>query len=258
MTDLRVEKLSVEIEGKRLLDDVSFRVQTGEVVGLIGPNGAGKSTALRAILGLIEACDGHVRLGSDDMNFIPAQERARRIAYMPQGAPVHWPLTGERTVALGRIPHLSPWQELSAEDEAAIEDAMVRTDCAQFRERLVTTLSGGERSRVLLARTLAVGARYLLADEPTASHDPLHQLQVMNILRAEASSGAVLLVVMHDLTQAARYCDKLVLLDEGRLVAKGTPAEVLTDENIRAAFGVKVARWQDGDHEFIIPDTVIE
>lgn len=258
MNDLRIERLSVNLGGNQIIEDISFRVQPGEVVGLIGPNGAGKSTTIRALLGLLENTDGAVRIGSEDLNFIARRERAKRLAYLPQGAPVHWPLTAERAVALGRIPHLSPWQDLSDADDTAIHDAMAKTDCLAFRDRLVTTLSGGERSRVMLARALVVGAAFLLADEPTASLDPLHQLQVMDILRREAEGGAGVIVVMHDLSQAAQYCDKLMLLCGGKMLAEGTPEDVLTDTIIGQAFGVDVARFTDNGRDFLVPSRMLE
>jgi iron complex transport system ATP-binding protein len=258
MTGLRIEKMSVTLGGAQILNKVNFSVGQGEVVGLIGPNGAGKSTAIKAALGLVEMQEGVVRDNVTDVDFMAPRERAMIMSYVPQGAPVHWPLTAERTAALGRVPHLNPWQDMSAADHAAVQTAMEKTDCWSFRDRLVTTLSGGERSRVLLARTLAVGARYILADEPTASLDPMHQLQVMDILRAEAAAGAGVLVVMHDLGQAHRYCDRLVMLDGGKLIAEGAPADVLTDANLKSAFGVEVARWQEGGQEFLAASRVVE
>ncbi len=256
---LQIENISVTLGGSEILKNVSFTVARGDVVGLIGPNGAGKSTAIRAALGLIQLDMGTISDGRTDVHSLPARTRAKLMSYVPQGAPVHWPLTAERTVALGRVPHLNPWQDLQTTDEIAIKDAMKRTDCWKFRNRLVTTLSGGERSRVLLARTLAVGANYILADEPTAALDPKHQLSVMDILRAEAEAGAGVLVVMHDLAYALRYCDKLVLLDGGKLLASGLPADVLTDENLRTAFGVDVARWTGSDGvQFFAPHRVVK
>lgn len=252
MSGLKLEGVAVSLGGTPILGDVSFEIKPGEVLGLIGPNGAGKSTALRAILGLVEA-GGDITLDGNSVKGMSAKERARQIAYVPQGAPVHWPLTAERTVALGRIPHLTPWQDMSSADNAAIEQAMRQTDCWEFRDRLVTTLSGGERARVLLARTIAVGAGYMLADEPTASLDPEHQLQVMDVLRAEASRGVGVVIVMHDLSLAMRSCDKLVLLHDGRVLAAGKPGDVLTDEHVATAFNVKMAKWNDGTSDYLVP-----
>ena len=139
------------------------------------------------------------------------------------------------------------------EDQTAIQKAMEQTDCWHLRERLVTNLSGGERARVMLARTMAVGAEYMLADEPTASLDPFHQLQVMDIMKAQAKAGVGVLIVMHDLSLALQTCDKLVLMHEGAVLAKGTSAEVLTDGNLKTAFGVAVTRWSENGLEYIAP-----
>ena len=256
-TSLHMAGLSVSLGGNSILKDVSFSLKRGEIVGLLGPNGAGKSTAIKSVLGLVERASGTVKAGEADVSAMEPRIRAKKLAYVPQGAPVHWPLTAERTVALGRVPHLTPWQTLGAVDNTAIESAMLKTDCWNFRDRLVTTLSGGERARVLLARALAVGADFILADEPIAALDPMHQLQVMDILKAEAASGAGVLVVMHDLGLAMRTCDRLVLLHESKVLATGTPAEVLTDQNLKAAFGVEVSRWQDGGN-FLVPKRVVE
>lgn len=255
---LALENVSVVIDGTPIIQNISFRVRPGEIVGLIGPNGAGKTTALRAALGLVPLAGGTIWLDDTPVEDLPLKARAKRIAYMAQGAPVHWPLTAERTVALGRIPHLSPWQAVAAADMSVVEDAMRATDCWQLKDRLVTTLSGGERARVLMARAIAVGAGLLLADEPTASLDPAHQLQVMDILHEQAKSGVGSVVVMHDLSLAARSCDKLILLDKGRVIAKGSSKEVLTDDNIRSAFGIKVARWQEGGVSILSPISRME
>ncbi|SDD89538.1 ABC transporter ATP-binding protein [Kordiimonas lacus] len=253
MNGLEIQNLAVTLGGNAILRDVSFTVEPGQVVGLIGANGAGKSTALKAVLGIVEPEAGDIRIGDQDVAALAPRERAKKLSYVPQGAPVHWPLTVERLVGLGRTPHLTPWQEVREEDQAVIRSVMEETDCWHLRNRLATTLSGGERSRVLLARTMAVGAPFMLADEPTASLDPLHQLQVMDIMRGQAACGAGVLLVLHDLSFALRYCDRLVLLHEGGVLASGTPADVLTDAHLETAFKVKVARWSEGGEQFLAP-----
>jgi len=253
MNGLHVSGLSVTLGGNRILSDVSFDVEPGHVVGLIGANGAGKSTALKAVLGIVAPEAGDIRVGEQDVVDLSPRERAKKLSYVPQGAPVHWPLTAERLVGLGRTPHLTPWQDVTDADQAMIRCVMQETDCWHLRDRLVTTLSGGERSRVLLARTMAVGAPFMLADEPTSSLDPLHQLQVMDIMRGQSACGAGVLVVLHDLSFALRYCDRLVLLHQGGVLASGSPAEVLTDANLETAFQVKVARWAEGGEQFLAP-----
>ncbi len=253
MIGLEVKDLDVVLSGVPIVTGANFTVKPGEVVGLIGPNGAGKSTILKAILGLTDRTGGDIVISGVGTDEYEAKERARKISYVPQGAPIHWPLTAERTVCLGRTPHLNPWQDMRTEDKAAVNTAMKQTDCWHLRDRLVTTLSGGERARVMLARTMAVGADYMLADEPTASLDPFHQLQVMDIMKTQASAGVGVLIVMHDLSLAMRTCDKLVLMNEGKVLAKGSPDTVLTDANLKTAFNVDVARWEDAGLHYIAP-----
>lgn len=250
---LEAEHLTVELGGTRILDDVSFDVAPGEVVGLIGPNGAGKSTLLRALLGLVPTRAGHVALGGASLDTMAPKARARLLAYAPQGAPIHWPLTVERLVELGRMPHIGPWQKLATEDFARVEAALAATETTHLRRRIVTSLSGGERAGVMLARAIAVDAPWLLADEPVASLDPYHQIEVMEILRELGKSGTGVVVVLHDLALAMRYCDRLVLIDHGKVVASGPPDKVLTASNLQEVYRVEVI---EGDHQgeaFLIP-----
>lgn len=251
MTGLIIKNISLKLEGAQILHDISGTLMPGEVVGLIGPNGAGKSSLLKSILGLVAPASGSIELNGHNLMAITSRERARMIAYAAQGAPVHWPLSVERIVALGRIPHLTPWQRPRPEDEAAVENALHITDSAHLKGRLVTTLSGGERARVLLARTIATGAPYILADEPVASLDPYHQLQVMHILRQQAKAGGAVMVVLHDLSLAARYCDRLILLHEGRLIDQGAPDDILTPQNMAHVFSVAASRWSQGEDHFL-------
>jgi len=255
MNQLRAENIVVSIKKTPILHGVNVEVPAGKIVGLIGPNGAGKSTLIRALLGLLPLGDGRVTLDGEDFKNLSLRDRASRIAYAPQGAPVHWPLTVDHLVGLGRIPHLSPWRKLSDADQHAIEQAMVLTDTTHLQSRIATTLSGGERARVMLARALAVEAPYLLADEPVASLDPFHQLQVMDILRQQAADGAGVMVVLHDLSLAMRYCDEIIILLNGLVLASGTPSDVLTDDNLRTAFSIRASRWQDGDTDLLLPTT---
>lgn len=253
MSGVHIKNIHLELEGETILNDVSVNIQEGETVGLIGPNGAGKSCLLKSILGLLDFKSGKISIDNKNIKDLSLKERARKMAYAAQGAPVYWPLTAETVVGLGRVPHLNPWQKLSADDQFAIEYAMERTDCINLRERLVTTLSGGERARVLLARVLATGAKYILADEPVASLDPSHQLQVMKILSRLSKSGHGILVVLHDLNHALRYCDRIILLDKGKIIGQDTPAKILNDDNLQEIFGISAARWSENGHNFISP-----
>jgi iron complex transport system ATP-binding protein len=249
---LELKNMEVSLGGQPIVKDVSLRVGHGEMLGLLGPNGAGKSTLLRSILQLIPVQRGRIELDGQPANTIPIHTRARKMAYVPQQGPVNWPLTVERLVALGRLPHLSGWQQPSPQDQQTVERILKQTDLEHLRDRPATTLSGGERTRVLLARALAVDAPLLLADEPVAALDPAHQLQIMQLLRAYCDTGHAVIVVMHDLTLAARYCHRLALMHEGKLVTSGSAREVLNPENLATVYNID-ARYSQGDEFYIIP-----
>jgi iron complex transport system ATP-binding protein len=248
---VRLDRVSVTLGTRRVVEGVSAEIGGG-VIGLIGPNGAGKSTLVRAIAGLIPA-EGAVLIDGNAVTDLPLRDRARRIAYLPQGQSVHWPLTVERLVALGRLPHLAPFARPAAADAAVIQQALARTDLIDLRDRPFDQLSGGERARVLLARALAVEAPLLLADEPLAALDPAHQIEVMALLRAEAARGVTVIAVLHDLTIAARWCDRLLLIDQGALVADGAPRDVLTADRMASVYGVSAFIGEANGQPLIVP-----
>jgi iron complex transport system ATP-binding protein len=234
---LAAEQLSVALRGREVVRGVSFTLDAGQFVGVLGPNGAGKSTLIRALLGLLPA-SGRALLNGQPVAALPRAATARQIAYLPQGQALHWPLSVERLVALGRLPHLAPFSRLSAADEAAVARAMRLAEVEQLAHRTATELSGGERARVLLARALAVEAPALIADEPLASLDPEHQLHGMELLRAQAHGGGLVVAVLHDLALAARFCDRVLVLVDGRLVADGAPPTVLTPALLEQVYRV--------------------
>lgn len=252
MVTLTLDHVGVALGGRAVVRGVSAQLSAGALTGIIGPNGAGKSTLARAMLGLVPVT-GHVAIDGEAIATIARDRLARRLAYLPQGQTLHWPLTVERLVGLGRLPHLGPLSRVSAADEAAIERAMRRADILDLRTRDATELSGGERARVLLARALAVEAPALIADEPLASLDPGHQIDVMDVLRVEALNGTLVIAVLHDLTMAGRYCDRLLLLDQGRIVADGAPADVLTRDHLRTVYGIDAHVDLSGDWPSITP-----
>jgi iron complex transport system ATP-binding protein len=235
---LRAVDLSVRLAGSIIVDRTSLDLKSGELTVLIGPNGAGKTTLMRALAGLLPA-EGRLELQGRPLQEVSARERARHIAYLPQGHIFHWPMSVAAVVALGRHPHADAFSPLTDADRAAVGHALAATAIEPWAARVVTTLSGGERARVALARALATQAPILLADEPTMSLDPRHQLVVMELLARAARDGGAVLAIVHDLALAARFADRVVMMERGRLVADGNAREVITPERIAAVFAVE-------------------
>ena len=250
---LTARGLSVTLAGRLVLNDVSLALSSGHLVALVGPNGAGKTTLLRALAGLLPS-EGAIEVGGAALSSLTLRERARRFAYLPQGHIVHWPLLAQDIVALGRYPHgATDPARLSPADGEAVLRAMQATDVVQFGARRVTELSGGERSRVALARVFAVEAPVILADEPTASLDPRHQFDVMKSLRASADKGVLVIVVTHDLGLAARFADTVLVLSDGRLVSQGAPIEALSEKIIGDVFRISAYRAEYQREAVIVP-----
>jgi len=214
-----------------MLQPISLALRPGEVVGLIGPNGSGKTTLLRALASLT-AGPGEVVLDGVTVRSLPAAVRAHRIAYLPAEREAGWPMRVRDIVTLGLMP-------FGGADDAAIDRALALADVTALEDRSVDRLSTGERARVLLARALVGQPDYLLLDEPTANLDAHHQLAILDTLRSEATRGAAVLVTLHDLSLAERWCDRLLLLDGGRLIAEGSASEVLTESRLGAIFHVR-------------------
>lgn len=236
---LEVRGVTVSIRERDLVHDVSIDVGSGEIVGLVGPNGAGKSTLLRAIAGARHT-SGDVRLLGAPLRSIARRERARLVAVVEQLPEAPPTMTVDELASLGRYPHLGLLRRQSMHDRAVVDSAMRRAGCEGLADRALGTLSGGERRRAFIARALAQEARLLLLDEPSANLDAEAQATLFELLRALASEGAGILVVVHDLTSAAASCDRLVLLHQGRILASGTPREVVTAEHVLAAYGPHV------------------
>jgi iron complex transport system ATP-binding protein len=238
VSGLSATGISVDLGGRRVVDACSFAAKPNELVGLIGANGVGKSSLLRAVAQLI-GHSGEAAWVGRPLAAMPPAERARTLAYLPQGQSIHWGVEVRHLVGLGRLPHLGPISRMTAADEAAIDSAMTRADVVGLTGKVATELSGGERSRVLMARALAVGAPLLLADEPTASLDPYHQLHTLELLRGLAADGMAVVAVLHDLGLAARFCTRVLLMHQGRIIADGPPGQVLTPANLALAYGVE-------------------
>lgn len=252
MNRLTVRDLCIELDGRRLLDAVSLALDAGQLLGLIGPNGAGKTSLLRAVAHLLpyrgEICLDEVPLGD-----LTPRQRALKLAYLAQGEQGGWPLRLRDFVGLGRLPHRSGWGRGGRDDAEAIEQALAQTGLGALAERRIDQLSGGERARARLARALAVGSPLLLADEPVAALDPFHQLSVMQLLREQCRQGRTAIVVLHDLTLASRFCDRLLLLDHGRSVACGSPRDVLTPRHLQQVYKVQAMLGEHQQQRFVLP-----
>ena len=245
---LATQNVSLSLGKRRVLDAVSITLILGEVTVILGPNGAGKTSLIRLLAGLIAPETGSVTLDGALLTTLGPMERARRIGYLPQNGAPAWNVSARELVGLGRLPHRSRFSAPTPIDEAAIDAALAATDAGHLADRTMDAMSGGERARVLLARVLAGEPRWLLADEPLASLDPAHQLDILALLRAQAERGIGVVAVLHDLTQAARLADQIVLLKGGRLIAAGSPADVLTAPLLASTFGIdaEITRANDG------------
>jgi iron complex transport system ATP-binding protein len=253
MTRLAAERLGIAFGRTPVLSEITAAVESGEIVGLVGPNAAGKTTLVRVLAGLLGPSEGETTLDGRPLRSVGRRERARAIAYLPQAAQPQWPVAVERVVALGRQPHLGPWQAPSAADRLAIDQAMRAAELGRLATRPVVELSAGERARVMLARALAGEPRLLLADEPVAQLDPYHQIRVMELFRERAAAGLGILVVLHDLSLAARFCDRLLVLHRGRIAVAGPAAAVLTPELLARVYGIVAEFGARDGHVFVVP-----
>ncbi len=239
--------------GTDVLVGADVTVRPGEMVGIIGPNGAGKSTLLRALTRRLPLRAGHVLLDHRELDRWPRLALARALAVVPQTATLPPGYTVAELVAMGRTPHQGLWRPASREDREAVAWALDHTDTRHLRDRSAEELSGGERQRVVLARALAQRPRMLLLDEPTTHLDLRYQVELLTLTRREVARGLGALVVLHDLNLAARACDRLAVLNAGRVVAQGAASEVLTAPLVRRVFGEGVEVRPDGERPLVLP-----
>jgi iron complex transport system ATP-binding protein len=243
--------VGVVVDGNRLLRGIDLAVEPGEVVALVGPNGAGKSTLLSVLSGDLEATEGEVQIGGRPLGSYRHLDLARERAVLTQDNQLSFPFTVNQVVLMGR----SPWArtERFDDDELAVAQAMVAMDVDQLSARRFTSLSGGEKARVSLARVLAQRTPTVMLDEPTASLDLRHQEDVMRAVRGLATSGTAVLVVVHDLSLAAAYADRIALIADGSLVAVGSPNEVLTAERVSTVYGLPVKVSLETGQPVVVP-----
>ena len=245
MSVLATEGLGLALGGRAILAGVDADFQSGEITAIVGPNGAGKSSLLTCLAGLRRPTAGSVRLAGEDLRRLRPRERARRLGFLPQTAEIAWAVDVETLVGLGRLPRergFGPGER----DHAAVSRALAATGLSGMPRRDVTTLSGGERARVLMARLLAGEPEWLLTDEPLAGMDPGHQLDALALLRACAEEGRGVIITLHDLALAARCADRVVVLAHGAVIADGPPRAALSADILARAYGV-TARWTEGE-----------
>ncbi|NDW06001.1 ABC transporter ATP-binding protein [Jiella pacifica] len=237
----QLEGVGFEISGRTILDDLDLMLEPGRVHGLIGPNGSGKSTLVKLLARQAHPRSGHIGFSGRPIDAYREREFARQLAYLPQTPPPTDGMTSRELVALGRYPHHGPLGRLGANDEVAIEEAMVRTGTGEFARRPVETLSGGERQRVWLAMMIAQGARCLVLDEPTSALDVAHQAEMLELVRRLCDDhDHSVVIVLHDINMAARTCDRLIALEGGKIVADGPPAEIVEPQMLERIYGVRM------------------
>jgi len=255
MTSLSAQNLTVMIGKKPIVHAASLHLEPGSFNAIIGPNGAGKTTLLKALAGLLPPSHGSVSLGGTSLQTASAIERAMAIGYLAQSAVPEWNLSAHTLVSLGRLPWQQSFKTQTADDESAIADALERLDLAELSDRLVDTLSGGELARVLLARVLAGKPAWILADEPLTHLDIAYQLEILKALRNEANNGTGVLVIIHDINLAARFADKIIIVNKGYVTHQAKPDDVLTSAILSETYGVQIDVLSELGRRFIAIST---
>ena len=245
MSPLSCSDLCFSYDKKPLLENISLEFKAGEFVGLIGANGAGKSTLLQLLLGLIKQDSGSVAINGSDIHGQKRRDIAKQLAFVPQSIELPYAFSAQALVAMGRNPYLGPFELETAKDKKLIQEAMHKTDIGHLKDRLVNTLSGGEKQRVIIARALAQQAATILLDEPIASLDICHQIETLQLIQSLTQSGKLAITAIHDLNLAASYCDRLILIGQTQtdtakiIIADGSPEQVLTVDNLANCFSIK-------------------
>lgn len=238
---IEVKDLRFRYDETDVLKGLSFEIRKSEILGVLGPNASGKTTLIKNLAGLLQPTGGHILLDRQEINRYARRDLARKISFVPQEEEVFLPFTAEQIVLMGRAPYLGLWGFEGEEDRKKVREAMEATDVWGLRHRILQDLSGGERQRVIVARAVAQGSGLLLLDEPTSHLDIHYQMEVLDLCaRLHQDRQMTLVITLHDMNLASLYCHRLLLLQEGRLFAMGTPSEVMTLENIREVFRAEV------------------
>jgi iron complex transport system ATP-binding protein len=238
---IEFKNINLHFGANKILDNVSGAFEKGKINVILGANGAGKSSLLAAIVGLLDNVQGEIKLDGETINKLSPKEKARKIGFLPQKTDIHWDIDVQSVIRLGRMPYQSSFFATN-DDAQIIYDAMQQTDCLHLKNRPILELSGGEQSRILLARVLAGTPDWIFADEPLASLDPAHQIDAVEIFKNAANIGKGVVIVLHDLTIASLIADNILILKDGQVLAGGKASETLNIENIASAYGIK-AEW---------------
>jgi iron complex transport system ATP-binding protein len=240
MNAVTVAKVHFSYRREEVLTNITFNIKKGDFLGIIGPNGAGKSTILRIICNILKPSNGKIIIFDQDINCIPRKIIARKIAFVPQETYFALDFTVEEIVMMGRYPYLSAFQKERSEDLNACEHALNHADLMDFKDRLINSLSSGERQRVVLARALAQEPDILLLDEPTSHLDLHHQYAIMELLKKLNNQGISIVIVNHDLNLASLYCQRLVLMHQGEIIDQGRPKDIITKKTLRHVYRTEV------------------
>ncbi len=249
---IQAHKLAFSFDSTPIIKDASLTLNPGEFVGLIGPNGAGKTTLLKMLGGLLKTGEGDLILMDKPLASYTSQGIAQIVAHVPQSTAMDFAFTVRELVLMGRSPHLGRFAWEGSADHAIADSALARMNLSDLAGRFITTLSGGERQRAFIARALAQEPQVLLLDEPTANLDVRHQLDVLEtVVRLVAEEGLGVVAALHDLSLAAQFCDRLILLDSGRVLVDDTPEAVLTPDYLEAVFGVRAQVYRDPHNDVL-------
>lgn len=248
MSLLELTKLSASVGDTELLKSLDLTIQPGELVAILGSNGAGKSTMLKCIAGLQAYQQGGIKLSGELVDELDAIQRAQRLSYLPQERPTAWPLLVSDVVALGRFAYGVSLGRINDKEQIIIDKVLRNCNLERLAHRAIDTLSGGEQARVHCARAVVAGAPLLLADEPTTSLDPKHQIDILQLLRDYVTESSSVLVVLHDPALAARFADRLIWLKTGEIVAEGTPRDTLTSDTLREVYEVEATVTSTGKY----------
>ncbi|GGN29528.1 MULTISPECIES: Fe(3+) dicitrate ABC transporter ATP-binding protein FecE [Marinomonas] len=242
---LSTHNLSVGYHDKAIVKQVNLSIPEGKIIALLGPNGCGKSTLLKAMARILSPMEGHVQWQGKNLHSIASKKLAQQLALLPQTQPIPEGIKVKDLVAYGRSPYTGFWGRLNRQDQLIIDSVMHETGITELADQLVSELSGGQRQRVWLAMTLAQDTPYLLLDEPTTYMDLSHQVELMHLLRKLNKQGKTIITVLHDINQAARYCDHLIVMKQGSIITQGSPDSVLTQTLMKDVFSLNAQIHRD-------------